>query len=63
MSGIISIATLIIGGVIVADILTHPAGTQAASSGISNLWSTSIGGLLGNAPSGTAATSSTTTKK
>jgi len=50
MSGIISIATLIVGGVIIADILTHPAGTAAASSGISNLWSTSIGGLLGSAP-------------
>jgi len=50
MSGIISVATLIIGGVIVADILSHPAGTAAASSGIGNLWSSSLGGLLGQAP-------------
>jgi hypothetical protein len=52
MSGIISIATLIIGGVIIADILTHPAGTAAASSGIGNLWGTSINGLLGGATVG-----------
>ena len=53
MSGVLSLATLIIGGVIIADILTHPAGTQAASAGITNLWSTSIGGLLGNVPTQT----------
>jgi len=47
MSGIIGLATLIIGGVIVADILTHPAGTAAASTGVGNLWSSSLNGLLG----------------
>lgn len=55
MSGVLSLATLIIGGVIIADILTHPAGTQAASAGITNLWSTSISGLLGNVPTQTKA--------
>jgi len=48
MSGVLSLATLIIGGVIIADILTHPAGTAAASAGVSKLWSSSINGVLGN---------------
>jgi hypothetical protein len=47
MSGIIAIATLVVGGVIIADILTHPAGTAAASSGVANIWGSSINGLLG----------------
>jgi len=47
MSGIIGLATLVIGGVIVADILSHPAGTAAASSGVTKIWSSSLNGLLG----------------
>jgi hypothetical protein len=47
MSGILSIAALIVGGVIVADILTHPAGTAAASNGLMGLWGSSLNGLLG----------------
>ena len=50
MSGVLSLATLIIGGVIIADILTHPGGTAAASNGVNQLWSSSLGGLLGNVP-------------
>ena len=49
MSGVISLATLIIGGVIIADILTHPQGTAAASTGISNIWGSSLNALLGKA--------------
>lgn len=65
MSGLLSLGALIIGGVIVADILTHPTGTAAASSGINQLWSSSISGLLGTVPaSGTStATSTTSTAK
>ena len=59
-SSVFSLAALIVGGVIIADILTHPAGTSAAASGISSLWSASIGGLLGSAPT---ATTTTTAKK
>lgn len=62
-SSLIGLAALIVGGVVVADILTHPTGTAAASAGINQLWSSSIGGLLGTVPSGTAASSSTTTTK
>jgi hypothetical protein len=46
-SRIFSLAALIIGGVIVADILTHPQGTAAASAGVTKLWGSSINGLLG----------------
>jgi len=48
MSGILSIAALVVGGVIVADILTHPTGTAAASNGLLGLWSSSLNGLLGS---------------
>ncbi len=46
-SSLFSLAALIVGGVIVADILTHPGGTTAASKGVNALWSTSVNGLLG----------------
>ena len=49
MSGIFSLAALVVGGIIVADILTHPAGTAAASNGITSIWKTSVSGLLGKA--------------
>ena len=52
MSKFFSLAALIVGGIIVADILTHPQGTQAASQGINTLVGSSISGLLGQAPSG-----------
>lgn len=42
-----SLAALIVGGIIVADILIHPAGTTAASAGVNKLWSTSTSALLG----------------
>jgi hypothetical protein len=47
MSGILSLAALIIGGVIVADILTHPQGTAAASAAATKLWGSSLNALLG----------------
>jgi hypothetical protein len=59
MSKFFSLAALVVGGIIIADILTHPTGTQAASSGINSLVGSSISGLLGVAP----AASSTATAK
>jgi hypothetical protein len=47
MSKFFSLAALIVGGIIVADVLTHPQGTAAASSGINTLWKSSVNGLLG----------------
>lgn len=39
--------TLIVTGVIVADILIHPAGTQAATNGIASILTPSYNALLG----------------
>jgi len=47
MSKFFSLAALIVGGIIVADVLTHPQGTAAASSGVNTLWKSSVNGLLG----------------
>lgn len=52
MGRIFAIATLIITGVIVADILTHPSGVAAASSGINTLASSSFTALLGGGNTG-----------
>lgn len=62
MSKFFSLAALVVGGIIVADILTHPTGTAAASSGINTLVGSSISGLLGVAPA-SSSTSTTTAKK
>jgi hypothetical protein len=47
MSRIFGIITIVIGGIIVADILTHPAGTAAASQGISGISKPAFNALLG----------------
>lgn len=39
--------TLIVTGVIVADILIHPQGTQAAANGIASILTPSYNALLG----------------
>lgn len=50
MARIFAAFTLIIGGVIVADILIHPEGTQAATNGLANILKPSYSALLGVAP-------------
>jgi hypothetical protein len=45
---IAAIASLVVIGVIVADILTHPAGTNAASAGIIGIERPALNALLGN---------------
>jgi len=47
MSKFFSLAALVVGGIIVADILTHPSGTAAASKGLSGITTPAINGLLG----------------
>jgi len=47
---IIGLAGLIVVGVIIADLVTHPAGTRAAANGINTLAKTSVSGLLGQKP-------------
>lgn len=48
---IIGLAGLIVVGIIIADLIANPNGTTAAGNAINNLASTSVGGLLGHAPS------------
>jgi hypothetical protein len=47
MRGILSLATVIIGGVMLADLVTHQAGTKALFDGVGNLWKISVNGVLG----------------
>ena len=47
MSRIWSLAALVVGGIIVADILIHPAGTQAAANGLASIVTPSENALLG----------------
>lgn len=47
MSKFFSLAALVVGGVIVADILIHPTGTAAASNGIIGILKPSYNALLG----------------
>jgi len=42
-----AITSLVIVGVIIADILTHPAGTAAASRGITGIEQPALSALLG----------------
>jgi hypothetical protein len=44
---IAAIGTLVIGGIIIADILIHPAGTAAASTGITTVEKPAFNALLG----------------
>ena len=44
---IAAIASLVVVGVIIADIITHPAGTAAASSGIVGVEKPALNALLG----------------
>jgi hypothetical protein len=50
MARLFSFGALIIGGIIVADILIHPAGTSAASAGVTQIEKPAFSALLGTAP-------------
>lgn len=47
MRGILNLATVIVGGVMLADLVANSAGTAVLFDGVGKLWSTSINGLLG----------------
>lgn len=47
MSRIASIATLVIIGVVIADVLTHPAGVTSASKGFAGIETPALNALLG----------------
>lgn len=50
MAKFVSLAALVIGGIIVADIITHGSQTAAAATGISKITNPALGALLGVAP-------------
>ena len=45
---IASIASLVVVGVIIADILIHPAGTSAATAGATGIEKPALNALLGS---------------
>ena len=47
MARIAAITSLVIIGVIIADVLTHPAGTKAASQGVTNIEQPALNALVG----------------
>ncbi|MGH9071874.1 MAG: hypothetical protein ACRDX8_12085 [Acidimicrobiales bacterium] len=48
MAKVAAIATLVIMGIIVADVIIHPAGTKAAATGISTITKPAYNALLGS---------------
>lgn len=44
---IIPLATLIVGGVMLANAIANPAGTKVLIDGVGSLWKVSVNGLLG----------------
>lgn len=50
MARIFALGTLVVGGVILADILIHPDGTQAAANGVATILNPSYRALLGQQP-------------
>jgi len=47
--GFLAIALAVVSGIIVADVLIHPAGVAAASTGFTQVEKPAINGLLGTA--------------
>jgi uncharacterized membrane protein len=47
MGKVFGLAALVIGGVIMADFVIHPAGTKAIASGATQLATPTFGALLG----------------
>lgn len=45
------LAGAVVGGIMLADVLTHPQGVKAASAGISSIATPAESALLGVAPS------------
>ena len=47
MSRFFGLLTLVVGGIVVADILIHPTGTAAAAGGITSTTKPLVNALLG----------------
>jgi hypothetical protein len=53
MRGILNLAVVIVGGVMLADLVANSEGTKSLFNGIGSLWGMSINGLLGKSSTGT----------
>lgn len=49
MRPVINLAVFVAGGVMLANAIANPAGTNAIFNGIGNLWKISVNGMLGRA--------------
>lgn len=47
MNKFLDIVTLIVFGVMLADLVANPAGTDSIFKGVTGLWTTSVNGMLG----------------
>lgn len=47
MRGILNLAVIIAGGVMLANLVVHSQGTTALFNGVGNLWKVSVNGMLG----------------
>lgn len=45
-----SVVVIIVVGVIIADVITHPKGTAAAANAGNTAWRSTLSGLLGKQP-------------
>jgi hypothetical protein len=52
MKEIFAIGTLVVIGVIVADVLTHPKGVAAGGTVLNGILTTSFASILGSIPNG-----------
>lgn len=48
MRGVLNLAVIVAGGVMLADLVVHSQGTTALFNGIGNLWKISVNGMLGS---------------
>lgn len=49
-TSLLGLAGLVVVGIIIADLVTHPSGTQAAAQGLVNITKPAESALLGVAP-------------
>ena len=52
MKELFAIGTLVVLGVIAADVLTHPTGVTAGGKVLNNILTTSFASILGTVPAG-----------
>lgn len=47
MRGVLNLAVIIAGGVMLANVIANPEGTSTLFKGVGGLWQMSINGMLG----------------